>query len=111
MSELPSSPPSSSRTTRVELCSSCGQPFLSPVDIVGVVGRWRYLVELACANCGWSGVEIHDDSALERLDRELDRQTEQMRAAIEVLGVAREVDMIDRFAQALRDGDVLPEDF
>jgi hypothetical protein len=34
-----------------------------------------------------------------------------MRAAIEVLGVARDLDRIDRFAKALRDGDVLPEDF
>jgi hypothetical protein len=111
MSELPSSPLPSAPTTCVERCTSCGEPFISPVDILGVVGRWRYVVELVCANCGWSGVEIHDDLALERLDRELDRQTQQMRAAIEVLGVACELDRIDRFAQALRDGEVLPEDF
>jgi hypothetical protein len=111
MSELPSSPLPSSPAVAVEQCTSCGEPFVVPVDILGVVGHWRYVVDLVCANCGWSGVQIHDDSALERLDRELDRQTEQMRAAIEVLGVAREVDRIDRFAQALHDGDVLPEDF
>jgi hypothetical protein len=95
----------------VERCPRCGEPFVVPVDILGVVANWRYIVELVCTNCGWSGVRVHDDSALERLDRALDRQVAQMRAAIEVLSVARDLDRIDRFAQALHDGEVLPEDF
>jgi hypothetical protein len=98
-------------TATVDVCSTCREPFVVPVDILGVAGHWRYVVELSCTNCGWSGVQVHDEAALERLDRALDAQTVQMRSAIEVLGVAREVDRIDRFARALTDGDVLPEDF
>jgi hypothetical protein len=98
-------------TATVDVCSTCCEPFVVPVDILGVAGHWRYVVELRCSNCGWSGVQVHDEAALERLDRALDAHTVQMRSAIEVLGVARELDRIDRFARALADGDVLPEDF
>ena len=111
MSELPSSPAPISATSPVERCPSCGEAFVVPVDILGVVGHWRYTVALSCMNCGWSGVQVHDETALERLDRALDAQTVQMRAAIEVLGVARELDRIDRFARALAQDGILPEDF
>ena len=95
----------------VEMCTTCREPFVVPVDILGVVAHWRYTVALTCVNCGWSGVQVHDETALERLDRALDAQAVQMRAAIEVLAVARELDLIDRFARALAEDDVLPEDF
>jgi hypothetical protein len=95
----------------VEVCATCCEPFVVPVDILGVVGHWRYSVALSCMNCGWAGVQVHDETALERLDRALDAQAVQMRAAIEVLAVARELDLIDRFARALAEDDVLPEDF
>ena len=95
----------------VEICATCHEPFVVPVDILGVAGHWRYTVALSCVNCGWSGVQVHDETALERLDRALDAQAVQMRAAIEVLTVARELDLIERFARALAEDDVLPEDF
>ena len=95
----------------IEVCRTCGEPFVVPVDILGVVGHWRYTVALSCMNCGWAGVQVHDETALERLDRALDAHTVQMRAAIEVLGVARELDHIDRFAHALGEDGILPEDF
>jgi hypothetical protein len=95
----------------VDVCSTCDEPFVVPMDILGVAGHWRYVVELCCTNCGWSGVQVHDEATLERLDRALDTQTREMRAAIEILGVSHDLDRIDRFARALADGDVLPEDF
>ena len=95
----------------IEVCRTCGEPFIVPDDILGVVGHWRYAVALSCRNCGWAGVQVHDETELERLDRALDAQTVQMRAAIEVLGVARELDHIDRFARALSEDGILPEDF
>ena len=97
--------------TAIEVCRTCGEPFVVPVDILGIVGHWRYTVALSCMNSGWSGVQVHDETALERLDRALDAQTVQMRAAIEVLGVARELDRIDGFARALAEDGILPEDF
>jgi len=95
----------------IEVCRTCGEPFVVPIDILGVIGHWRYTVALSCMNCGWAGVQVHDETALERLDRALDAHTVQMRAAIEVLGVARELDHIDRFARALSEDGILPEDF
>ena len=95
----------------IEVCRTCGEPFVVPVDILGIVGHWRYTVALSCMNCGWAGVQVHDETALERLDRALDAQSVQMRAAIEVLTVACELDRIDRFAHALQENGILPEDF
>ena len=31
----------------VEVCSTCHEPFVVPVDILGVAGHWRYIVELS----------------------------------------------------------------
>ena len=107
----PSAPLSTAALDPVGVCSTCDEPFVVPVDILGVAGHWRYVVELHCTNCGWSGVQVHDEGALERLDRALDGQAGQMRAAVEVLGVSQDLDRIDRFARALAEGDVLPEDF
>jgi hypothetical protein len=111
---MPESRPSSAPVEgdrAIEVCRTCGEPFVVPVDILGVVAHWRYTVALSCMNCGWAGVQVHDEPALERLDRALDAHTVQMRAAIEVLGVARELDHIDRFARALTEDGILPEDF
>lgn len=48
---------------------------------------------------------------LEALDRELDRTTAQIEAAVRDLERARLAERADRFAAALHDGGILPEDF
>lgn len=92
-------------------CRECRRPFVVPTDIVDVVSRTTYRVELTCTNCGWSQVEVHEEPELEHLDRELDRQTTQMRAALDLWTLTRTLEEIDAFARALQDDLILPEDF
>jgi hypothetical protein len=95
----------------LHLCAACRQPFIVPVARFGAAGLTRDRVQLSCDNCGWSEVAAHDHAALEHLDRVLDEQTAQMVAAVELLAISADIDRIDRFAQALHDGHILPEDF
>lgn len=95
----------------LHVCRRCRWTFVVPVAVVDVLGPDRYLVELQCTNCGLSVVESHDEEVLEALDRELDRQTAEMRAALEIWQVTRQAEEIDAFARALQDDHILPEDF
>jgi hypothetical protein len=92
-------------------CPACARPFVVPAAVVDVVGFDRYVVELRCANCAWTEVAVHDEEALEALDHELERDVATIEAALELCRVAEELDRIDRFATALRDDLLLPEDF
>jgi hypothetical protein len=95
----------------LHVCTACRQPFIVPVARFGAAGLARDRVQLSCDNCGWSGVAAHDHAALDHLDRVLDEQTAQMVAAVELLAISADIDRIDRFARALHDGHILPEDF
>jgi hypothetical protein len=95
----------------LHVCRGCRWTFVVPVAMVDVLGPDRYLVELQCTNCGLTVVEPHDEQVLEALDRELDRQAADMRAALEVWEVTRQAEEVDAFAQALQDDHILPEDF
>jgi hypothetical protein len=97
--------------TPLHECPQCCRPFVVPTNVLKVVTRTSYRVELSCANCGWSEVATHDEDALEALDRTLDRQTAEMEAALEIWKLTREIEQIDAFAKALRDDLILPEDF
>jgi hypothetical protein len=70
-----------------------------------------HLVDLACANCGWEAIEHLATASLAELELALHRDSAQIEAAAEVLALALELDRIDRFAAALQDGHILPEDF
>jgi hypothetical protein len=93
------------------VCRSCGEPFVSPLSVVRLVAQTRFVVELECANCEDVSVALMDDRALEQLDRELDEQTRGLLVAVRDLELAEQLDRIDRFAEALRYGHILPEDF
>jgi hypothetical protein len=95
----------------LHVCTACRQPFIVPVARFGAAGLARDRVQLSCDNCGWSEVAAHDHAALDHLDRVLDEQTAQMVAAVELLAISADIDRIDRFARALHDGHILPEDF
>lgn len=95
----------------LHLCRGCEQPFVVPSAVLDVIGRHAYLVELQCTNCGLAVVGTHSEVVLEALDRELDRQTADMRARLELLELTRQIEEIDAFAAALRADQILPEDF
>jgi hypothetical protein len=95
----------------VHVCRACRRPFVVPLSILPLMAQDGYVVELRCTNCGESTIAIHDDAQLERLDRELDRQTGRLRHALAELELADEIARVDRFAEALQTGAILPEDF
>jgi hypothetical protein len=98
-------------TTPLHECRSCRRPFVVPTNVLKVVTRTSYRVELTCTNCGWSHIGTHHEEELEALDRMLDRQTAEMQAALELWSLTREIERIDAFARALQDDLILPEDF
>ena len=95
----------------LHICRSCEQPFIVPLSIVDILDADRYVVELWCANCDRSTLSAHYDSELEVLDQELVNSTAQIRAALEVIETVDELLRVDRFAAALQDDKILPEDF
>lgn len=97
---------------RLHVCDGCEQPFVVPISVLDIIdGGRRCIVELACNNCGRAALSVHDDTALEALDRELDESMEQIHNALEVLTVVDELERIDGFAEALGADLILPEDF
>ena len=95
----------------LHLCRGCERPFVVPSAVLDVTGPNEYLMELQCNNCGTVVVGTHGEEVLEALDRELDRQTADMHAALELWTVTRQMEEIDAFALALHDDHILPEDF
>ena len=101
------------RTERAALhiCRDCEQPFVVPVSVLDLLPDGRCIVELACANCGSVSLGTHGDEALTALDRELDAATEALHEAAAVIELVDELERVERFAEALRDDQILPEDF
>ena len=95
----------------LHVCGECHRPFVVPVSVVDLVDHDRAVMELHCTNCGRTVLGVHDEAALEALDRELDATTDSIRESLEVLAYVDELDRIAAFADALRRDLVLPEDF
>jgi hypothetical protein len=109
-------PRTSRRPARFEvpdlhICHGCDRPFVVPAAVLDVTGEDRYLIELQCNNCGLAVVGTHGEEVLEALDRELDRQTADMKMALELWEVTRQLEEIDAFTLALQGDHILPEDF
>ena len=98
-------------TEPLHVCGDCGRPFVVPLSVVDLVDRDRAVVELHCTNCGRTVLGVHDDAALEALDRDLDDSLEAIREAVALLAYLDELERVDAFADALRRDLVLPEDF
>jgi hypothetical protein len=71
--------------------------------------RWRAL--LHCSNCGWASLELLDGKTLDRLDEELDRETDELLLALGRLTSENLREYAGRFAAALAADAILPEDF
>ena len=95
----------------LHICEACRMPFVVPVSILDVHDDGRYVVELACANCEASSLTTHDEASLEALDVELDRSLLAIQEALDAMVISDELERIDRFAAALQDDLILPEDF
>jgi hypothetical protein len=95
----------------LHLCPTCRQPFVAPREILAEHDDGHLVVDLECANCGWHAVQLHNSLQVCALDRALDRDSARIEAAADALALSCELERIDRFAEALRAGHILPEDF
>jgi len=98
-------------TEPLHVCTGCHRPFVVPVSVVDLVDRERAVVELHCTNCGRTVLGVHEDEALEALDRELDATMDSMRESLALLIYVAELERIETFACALAEDLILPEDF
>ena len=98
-------------TAPLHVCRACGKPFVVPISIIDILDADRYVVELWCANCDRCSLSAHYDEELEELDEQLVSTTAQIRAALEVIETVDDMVRVDRFADALQAGHILPEDF
>src|SRR4051812_11105394 len=85
----------------LHVCRGCERPFVVPTAVLDVTADNDYLMELQCTNCGLVVVGTHGEDVMEALDREMDRQIGDMRTALELWEVTRQVEEIDAFALAL----------
>jgi hypothetical protein len=97
--------------TDLRLCPACRQPFVAPREVLASHPDGHIVVDLECANCGWGAIQLRDAVEVVALDRALDRDSAQIEAAAEALALTLELERIERFALALHDGHILPEDF
>jgi hypothetical protein len=92
-------------------CPRCHQAFVAPREVLAAHDDGHLVVDLQCANCDWSSIQLRDALELVALDRALDRDSAQIEAAADALAMTLELERIDRFAVALHEGHLLPEDF
>jgi hypothetical protein len=97
------------RVDSLHVCASCTLSFVYPEFGIAEGDRWRAL--LRCASCGWSGEMVFDDATLEEFERELDDERAQIELDLERLTKHNMRDYYERFATALANDAILPEDF
>jgi hypothetical protein len=94
----------------LHVCGRCGSEYVHPVEW-SEAGPSHWRVTLRCPECEWSGTGVFSQEAVERFDAELDRGTAVLSRELRRVAHDNLVERIDRFAEALHAGFVLPEDF
>jgi hypothetical protein len=97
------------RTQEPHVCASCDLSFVYPEFGIPIGTRWRVL--LRCPSCGWSGETTLDDADLERFERVLDDERDQIALELERLTQQNMREYYDLFVAALEADAILPEDF
>jgi hypothetical protein len=97
------------RTHTLHVCRGCGLPLVQPERVEAERLRWR--VYLRCPSCDWTAEELLDDEALQRLDDELERGTEQLIVAMHEATERNMREYAARFVSALAADAILPADF
>ena len=94
----------------IHVCPSCNSDFVIPVDwSPDADGRW--LVDLRCPECEWTGGGTYSQSVVDRYDETLDSGTEAILADLTLLSRANMEEHVDAFVAALHSDRILPEDF
>jgi hypothetical protein len=91
-------------------CDCCGSMLVQPLDWE-LVGRTHWRVLLRCPNCEWTTTGVFDQDAVDRYDRDLERATRKLTRLLARLTKKRMEAEIERFANALETGLIVPFDF
>ena len=102
--------PAAPAETQLHVCPECASELVYPVAWEEA-GNTRWSISLRCPNCEWHRTDVFDDEVVHRFDEALDRGTDSLVADLRRLAHANLLDEVERFAQALHAGHVLPEDF
>jgi hypothetical protein len=100
-----------SRTTgpTPHVCRGCHMPLVQPQRVVAERSSWR--VYLRCPSCGWTAEELLDETALKRLDEELERGTQELIVAMRRVTDVNMREYVSRFVSALTADAIVPADF
>jgi len=94
----------------LNVCPSCSSELVHPTDWAPAAGR-KWVVDLRCPECEWTGGGTYAQEVVDRFDEALDEGTEAILADLNRLARANMVEHAERFTAALRDDRILPEDF
>lgn len=95
---------------QLHVCPACESDLVQPVAWSEADdGRWD--LSLECPNCGWNESGLFDRLQVEMLEDQLDEGLSEMIADLQRLTQANMAAEIERFAAALQDNLILPEDF
>ena len=94
----------------LHICPECDRALVYPVEWEEVSPtHWEVL--LRCPNCEWGEVGVYDQVTVDRFDEELDLGTEALLRDLQRLTKANMEEETERFAAALANDQILPEDF
>lgn len=94
----------------LHVCPDCERGLVYPVEWEEVSPtHWEVL--LRCPNCEWGELGVYDQITVDRFDEELDLGTEALLRDLQRLTTANMEEEADRFASALANDQILPEDF
>jgi hypothetical protein len=91
-------------------CPSCSSVLVQPVNW-HEQGDGDWNVELRCPECEWWGRDSYPQTEVDTYDEELDRGGQELIEDLRALTRANMEDEADRFAAALANDSILPEDF
>jgi len=94
----------------IHICPSCDSELVHPIDWAPAAGR-RWLVELRCPECEWTGGGTYSQKVVDRYDEVLDEGTEAVLTDLTRLTRANMEEQVESFVAALRADLILPEDF
>lgn len=94
----------------LHICPSCDSNLVHPVDWSPASGR-RWLVDLRCPECEWTGGGTYSQKVVDRYDEVLDDGTEAILDDLNRLARANMEEHVEAFVAALRADHIVPEDF
>ena len=95
---------------QLQVCPYCDSSLVYPT-FWSEADQESWEVSLRCPNCEWTETEVFDQDTVERFDEELDRGTDSLVDDLKCLIRANMEEQIERFARALVEDHILPEDF